>query len=63
MVTFQFKFGYQCIKDILIILIMKLQSSYSIYIELIACEKQMYMHAYGCVTCAITDLDGASEYK
>ena len=42
---------------------MKLQSSYSIYIELIACEKQMYMHVYGHVTCTVTDLDGASEYE
>ena len=42
---------------------MKLQSSYSIYIELIAHEKQTYMHAYGHVTCAITDLDGVSEYE
>ena len=64
MVKFQFKFGYiACIEDIPIILIMKLQSSYSIYIELIAHEKQAYMHAYGCVICAFTDLDGASENK
>ena len=35
------------IKDIPIILIMKLQSSYSIYIKLIVHEKQTYMHVYG----------------
>ena len=36
-----------CIEDIPIISIMKLQESSSIYIELIAQEKQTYMHAYG----------------
>ena len=33
--------------SVTIVSIMKLQSSYSIYIELIAQEKQTYMHAYG----------------
>ena len=43
--------------------IMKLQLSYSIYIELIAWEKQSYMHAYGQVTCDVIDVDEGSEYE
>ena len=41
---------------------MKLQACYSIYIELIAQEKQTYMHAYGQVTCDVIDVDGGNEY-
>ena len=55
---FNLNLDIACIEDIPIILIMKLQSSYSIYIELIAWEKQMYMHAYGQVTCDVIDVDG-----
>ena len=44
---FNLNLDIACIEDIPIILIMKLQASYSIYIELIAWEKQTYMHAYG----------------
>ena len=52
-----------CNEDIPIISMMKLQSSYSIYIELIAQEKQTYMHVYGRVTCDIIDVNGGSEYE
>ena len=44
---FNLNLDIACIEDIPIIAIMKLQASYSIYIELIAQEKQTYMHAYG----------------
>ena len=44
---FNLNLDIACIEDITIISIMKLQASYSIYIELIAREKQTYMHAYG----------------
>ena len=43
---FKLNLDIACIEDIPIISIMKLQASYSIYIELIAREKQTYMHAY-----------------
>ena len=32
-------------------------------IELIAREKQTYMHAYGRVTCDVIDVDGGNEYE
>ena len=44
---FKLNLDIACIEDIPIISIMKLQASFSIYIELIAQEKQTYMHAYG----------------
>ena len=44
---FNLNLDIACIEDIPIISIMKLQSSYSIYIELLAWEKQTYMYAYG----------------
>ena len=60
---FNLNLDIACIEDIPIISIMKLQSSYSIYIELIAWEKQTYMHVYGQVTCNVIDVDGGSEYE
>ena len=44
---FNLNLDITCIEDIPIISIMKLQASYSIYIELIAREKQTYMYIYG----------------
>ena len=40
---------------------MKLQASYSIYIELITQEQKTYMHAYGRATCHVIDVDGGIE--
>ena len=60
---FNLNLDIACIEDIPIISIMKLQASYSIYIELIAQEKQTYMHAYGQVICDVLDVDGGNEYE
>ena len=60
---FNLNLDMACIEDIPIISIVKLQASYSIYIELIAREKQTYMHAYGQVTCDVIDVDGGNEYE
>ena len=59
---FKLNLDIACIEDIPIISIMKLQSSFSIYIELIAREKQTYMHAYGRVTCDVIDVDAGNEF-
>ena len=59
---FKMNLDIACIEDIPIISIMKLQASFSIYIELIAREKQTYMHAYGRVTCDVIDVDAGNEF-
>ena len=58
---FNLNLDIACIEDIPIISIMKLQASYSIYIELMAREKQTYMHAYGRVTCDVIDVDAGND--
>ena len=59
---FKLNLDIACIEDIPIISIMKLQASFSIYIELIAQEKQTYMHTYGRVTCDVIDVDAGNDY-
>ena len=60
---FKLNLDIACIEDIPIISIMKLQASFSIYIELIAREKQTYMHAYGRVTCDVIDVNAGNDYE